>query len=353
MRAMLVGDASAADPDGRHNRVVIAVDGGGSKTDVVALTLDGEVVARLRGSGSSPQFLGLEPSVRLIGDLVEQIVASIAPRRVLRVCIYLAGLDLAAELESFAAAIAAESWSQPEGALPALSDNDLFALLRTGTSEPNAIAVICGTGINALGVRADGATARFPALGMISGDWGGGAFLGSEALWHAARSEDGRGPKTTLQHLVPRAFDLPSVAAVTEAIHFGEILERAISSLCPVVFDAADAGDEVAGLIVDRQAEEIVLMASAAIRRLGLLDVDIPIILGGGVLAANHSRLISGIADGLAIAAPRSIAQVMTARPIVGAGLLALESVGVELPALVRARGELLLSPQDAVVHVV
>jgi len=333
------------------DRVVIAVDGGGSKTDVVALTVDGQVVARLRGSGSSPQFLGLAPSVRLIGDLVEQVVASVAPRRVLRVCIYLAGLDLAAELESFAAAIAVESWSQPPGALPAISDNDLFALLRTGTSEPNAIAVICGTGINALGMRSDGATARFPALGMISGDWGGGAFLGSEALWHAARSEDGRGPKTSLEQIVPGEFDLPSVAAVTEAIHFGRISEQAIASLCPVVFDAATAGDEVAGSIVDRQAEEIVLMASSAIRRLELLDIDIPIILGGGVLAANHPRLISGIADGLAVAAPRAIAQVMAAWPIVGAGLLALESVDAEQPALERARDELMSSAQEAAGH--
>ncbi|MEP6842203.1 MAG: BadF/BadG/BcrA/BcrD ATPase family protein [Pseudolysinimonas sp.] len=333
--------------------VVIAVDGGGSKTDVVALTLDGEVVARLRGGGSSPQFLGLAPAVRLIGDLVEQVMASVAPRHVLRVCIYLSGLDLAAELESFAAAIAVEPWSQPPGALPAISDNDLFALLRTGTSEPNAIAVICGTGINALGIRADGATARFPALGMISGDWGGGAFLGSEALWHAARSEDGRGPTTTLEQSVPAALGLHSVAAVTEAIHFGQISEDAISSLCPLVFDAADTGDEVAGRIVDRQAEEIVLMASTAIRRLGLHDVDVPVILGGGVLAANHHRLISAIAEGLAVATPHAIAQVMTARPIVGAGLLALESADVHQSALERARGELMSSAQEAAVHLV
>ncbi|MFC7586672.1 hypothetical protein ACFQYP_25240 [Nonomuraea antimicrobica] len=34
--------------------------------------------------------------------------------------------------------------------------------------------------------------ARFPALGRISGDWGGGQGLAEEALWHAIRAEDGR-----------------------------------------------------------------------------------------------------------------------------------------------------------------
>ncbi|CAM5710547.1 hypothetical protein SVIOM74S_09220 [Streptomyces violarus] len=39
---------------------------------------------------------------------------------------------------------------------------------------------------------------RFPALGRISGDWGGGWALAEEALWHAARAQDGRGGPTAL-----------------------------------------------------------------------------------------------------------------------------------------------------------
>ena len=78
-------------------------------------------------------------------------------------------------------------------------DNDTFALLRAGTDSPDAIAVVCGAGINCVGRAADGRIARFPALGMLSGDWGGGQHLAALALWHAARAEDGRGPATALQ----------------------------------------------------------------------------------------------------------------------------------------------------------
>jgi N-acetylglucosamine kinase-like BadF-type ATPase len=340
--AVGVHDASGTCAGDDAQRVVVAVDGGGSKTDVVALTLDGHLVSSVRGGGSNPQMLGLEPAIRIIGDLVEQVLSAVVPRRLKRICIYLAGLDLPAEFEAFAGALAAEPWARSEGALPPSAANDLFALLRTGTSEANAVAVVCGTGINALGVRADGATARFPSLGTISGDWGGGAFLGTEALWHAARAEDGRGPKTSLARLVPETFGLPSVAAVAEAVHLGQIAERALASLCPVVFTAARAGDEVAGSIVDRQAEEVVLLVGAAVRRLELLETPIPVVLGGGVLAANDPRLIAGIKAGLARTAPRAVSRVVSANPIVGAGLLALESVGSPPVVLERARRELL-----------
>ena len=74
--------------------------------------------------------------------------------------------------------------------------NDTFAVLRAGTDRDWGVGVVCGYGINCSGVAPDGRITRFPAVGPISGDWGGGNDIGEAALWHAIRSEDGRGPKT-------------------------------------------------------------------------------------------------------------------------------------------------------------
>lgn len=90
-----------------------------------------------------------------------------------RAGVYLSGLDLSREVEAYRLRL------QALGLAPTLLvDNDVFALLRAGTRAPDAVAVVCGTGINAVGRRADGAVVRFPALGSISGDWGGGDRLG-------------------------------------------------------------------------------------------------------------------------------------------------------------------------------
>ena len=86
--------------------------------------------------------------------------------------------------------------------------NDTFAVLRAGTERGWGVAVTCGAGINCVGVAPDGRHARFPALGAITGDWGGGYDLGLAAVSAAARSEDGRGPRTSLEHAVPAHFGL-------------------------------------------------------------------------------------------------------------------------------------------------
>src|SRR6478735_7838014 len=88
--------------------------------------------------------------------------------------------------------------------------NDTFAVLRAGTESGWGVAITCGAGINCVGVGPDGRHVRFPALGEISGDWGGGYDVGLAGISAAARSEDGRGPATALERLVPEHFGLPA-----------------------------------------------------------------------------------------------------------------------------------------------
>jgi N-acetylglucosamine kinase-like BadF-type ATPase len=319
--------------------LVVGVDGGGSKTHAVALTLEGEVVGRGEGPGSSPHFVGVPRSVQIVDATVRHALGT-GPggaATATQADLYLSGLDLDAELTAYREALAGLPWVGPGTVV----ENDLWALLRTGTESPDAVAVVCGTGINAVGVRADGATARFAALGPISGDWGGGSGLGEEALWHAARAEDGRGAATLLRDAVLERMGVGSVAELTEQLHFGRRELSELAALAPDVFAAANAGDAVAGAVVDRQAAEVVAFARASLTRLELLDRDVPVVLGGGVIRARDDRLLSGIAAGLAADAPRAAIVIVDAPPIVGAGLLALESAGATRAALDRARKEL------------
>lgn len=312
--------------------VAIAVDGGGSKTDVLAITRSGEVLAQVRGGPSSPQALGAPGAARVIAEL---IAAAAGEREVSAVGVYLSGLDMPEEHVVFGAEFAAALAAALPGSRPQIRvDNDLFALLRAGTAEADAVAVVCGTGINCVGVRADGATVRYPALGAISGDWGGGAHLGEQALWHAARAADGRGPATVLQGGIPDAFGLQSLAEVIEALHFGRLGPARLAELSPVVFAAAEQGDAVASSLLDRQAEEIVLFAASALRRLDLLGREVPVVLGGGLIRARNPRLMAGIERGLAAAAPLARAVVVDRPPVLGAALLVLDGLGAADAAL-------------------
>ena len=311
--------------------MIVAVDGGGSKTDAVALTVDGRVIGRATGPGTSPHFIGVDAAVAQIDELVREVAAG---HPITQANIYLSGLDLPSEVQIFGTAIAGLDWSSETTVV----DNDLYALLRSGTSAADAVAVVCGTGINALGRRADGAVARFAALGTISGDWGGGTGLGEAAIWHAARDADHRGPATSLTAAVSEAFGLATVAEVTESIHLGRIVYGDLGLLAPLVFEHADRGDVIAGQLVGRQGVEIAVMAISCLERLELVDREVPVVLGGGVLANRHERLWAALETELHARAPKARISHVTASPIVGAALLALESAGASPATVERVR---------------
>jgi len=173
-------------------RLYVAIDGGNSKTHVVVGSTDGRLHGFVRGPGSSPHMIGVAGTVALLDSLVRQAVAQAnlpVGMALSRAEVYIAGADLPVEVDVLMKAVGEAGWASEHRV-----DNDLFALLRAGTSVPDAVAVVCGAGINCVGRAADGRTARFPALGDLSGDWGGGQHLARLALWHAARGEDIGGP---------------------------------------------------------------------------------------------------------------------------------------------------------------
>lgn len=321
-------------------RLILAVDGGGSKTDLALARADGTLLSLVRGPNSSPQLVGFESSLETLSKLVERacLGAGLAPppSPIAAVAqILLSGLDYPAEEEKYLALATGRGWGAKT-----LVGNDTFAVLRGGNESCRGVAVVCGTGMNCVGVAADGRRVRFPAQGEISGDWGGGADVGLAALAAAARSEDGRGPKTTLEQKVPAFFGLERPLELTEAIHLEKIADERLCELAPLVLEEAGK-DPVAGAIVDRLAAEVVAFARAALTRLELKNEQVEVILGGSVLQAGNARLLKRIKKGLREIGPKISARVNEAPPIVGAALMAMDEVGAGAGAKERLRGEI------------
>ncbi|MEV4438679.1 BadF/BadG/BcrA/BcrD ATPase family protein [Streptomyces sp. NPDC049577] len=317
-------------PDGR----IVAVDAGNSKTDVAVVGAGGEVFGTARGGGFQPQTTGVRRAVARLGALVAEAAGGLLPAGHVSAC--LANADLPAEETALRAAIEDRGWARTVAVA-----NDTFALLRAGLpddGEPVGVAVVCGAGINCAGLAPGGRTARFPALGRISGDWGGGAHLAEEALWWAARAEDGRGGPTALATALPAHFGLGGMPELIEALHLGRLPRERRHELAPVLFAVAAAGDPTARAIVARQAEEVVAMTVSALTRLELLDADVPVILGGGVLTARHPLLHDRIVALLARQAPRAVPRVVAAPPVLGAALLGLDRLGAPAGAYRRLR---------------
>ena len=316
--------------------LLLAVDGGNSKTDVLICDDSGAVLGHARGPGTNHQTYGLAESLDRLSALVTEARAAAAlddTDRLALAAVYLAGADLPAELAMLTDAVVRAGWADKS-----IVDNDTLALLRAGTESPDAVAVVCGAGINCIGRAADGRVVRFPALGTLTGDWGGGDELGLAALWHATRAEDGRGPATALTSAIASFFGVDSAAAVAAAAHLDPSMAARLGTLTPVLFEVARAGDAVAESIVVRQGEEVALMAIAALRRLSLATKPATVVLGGGVLRARDPLLHRVIRTALASAAPLAEITVVSDPPVVGSALLGLASLGATPGAEERLR---------------
>src|SRR4029453_7611832 len=102
-------------------------------------------------------------------------------------------------------AVAGRRWARR-----VLLHNDVFAVLRAGSEHAWGVGVVLGAGINCVGVAPDGREVRFPALGELSGDWGGRRAVGMAEVGAPLRGEDGRGPRPSLTRVVPGHFGLGS-----------------------------------------------------------------------------------------------------------------------------------------------
>ena len=338
---------------------MLAIDGGNSKTDVALVAADGTVLAALRGPGASHEEHGVDMAVRILDRLVQAVAedAGVTSETIARhTSACLAGADLPEEEARLTGELRRRGWSPT-----AVAVNDTFAVLRAGLSGASGasgmsgasgasgasgvsgganagVAVTCGAGINCVAVAPDGRIWRYLALGTLTGDWGGGRGLSKHVMWHAIRAEDGRGPATALGPAVAAHFGLPTVTDVAIAVHKGKLGDDDLLRLTSVLFTVAAAGDPVARDLVERQAEEICVMAVTAMRRLGLPAAGTPVVLGGGLLEARDRLLTTAVEERLAAAAPGVLPRVVDIPPIAGAALLGLDYLGADAGAASRLR---------------
>lgn len=320
---------------------VLAVDGGNSKLDAVLLSRGGRVLGAARGGGAS---FAPDDHERSFAELAATVTracraAGIAPDRrpiAEQGLLCLAGADLPVDDRRLMKTMRGLGWCDRM-----VLRNDTFAVLRAGTERPWGVGVVCGTGLNCSAVSPAGKTVRYAALGELSGDGGGGDWIGLQSLRAAIRGRDLRGPRTALERAVPAHFGLRTPHQVMEAIYLGTIDQHRLSELPRLVFATSRAGDRAAQDIVDRLASEIVAMVVSAMRRLGMTKSDADVVLGGGVARSRDPRLIDGIEQGVRAVAPAARVLVLDAPPVLGAAFLGLDEIGARRQAYGQVRAAL------------
>ena len=306
---------------------VIGIDAGGTKTHALAAGIDGAVTGFGSSGPGSYEIVGIDPAKASILDAITQALdqSGASTDEVEFGCFALAGADF--EPEDFD--LLTNAMQELEVCKKALVKNDAIAGLRAGVSRPYGICVIMGTGFNGAGIGKDGTEIRYFSQGPLFGDIGGGAAIARESLFHAMRAYDGRGKATMLVDMALKHWGAKDMEQLARILYWDKPALKKIPGMCPKVFDAACAGDEVAIGIIRKFGEEAGVAANAIIKRLGLENDSIEVVLAGSVFKGKGPLMLDVVNRTIHAVAP--MAKVVTPRyePVVGALILALEGAGI------------------------
>jgi len=315
---------------GNQPHVLLGLDVGGTKTEVVAISLaDGRHCRHLLG-GSNYQGMGIRRASEVWREAVEKCLVSLSAKReeLAAAGLGVAGLDRPRD-----EAVIRPEFERLLGSVPFTLVNDLFLVLRAGTPDGAGVAVISGTGCNAGGVARNGKRFRVGGIGPDFGDLGSATDIGVEALRKAFRAQDGREPATALAEMIRTRLGLERLDDIVDFfIADGPELPGSgrldAGLLAPLVFEAAAAGDGQAGAILEWAGRELGLSARAVARRLFEAQEPFPLVMGGSVLQhGRSSHLVDALLADVRAEFPGVQPVVLRFRPVSGAVRYALDLV--------------------------
>jgi len=269
--------------------LLLAVDGGGTKTHALITDLEGKVLARGLGPSSNIHNVGLELSCQAMTTAIEGALLQVSGLRpgakgqgwrgasIAAACFGLAGVDAPQDEADIGRWVRQQTIAERFMVV-----NDAELVLAGGTPEGWGVALVSGTGSVCLGRAADGRTVRVGGWGPLLGDEGSGYEIAIEALRAVTRSVDGRGPAGSLVNAVLRHWKLSDATTLIRFVHAPTTTAAEIAGLATVVLEQAQRGDAVAQEILDRAARELARQVETAMSRLRLERP--PLALAGGML---------------------------------------------------------------------
>ena len=238
----------------------VGLDSGGTKTDCWVGD-ETRVLGRAQCGTVKLTRVGQEIATERMRGLLEAATseASVDLREVTRTCVGVAGFAIA-EVREWAARVVG---GVVGGSVEVCGDDEIA--LDAGFRGGPGVLVIGGTGSSVMGRCADGARFTCGGWGPGVADEGSGFWIGREAVRQGFRALD-RQVETGLIEAVRQAWGVADAGAVV-----GFANQRPgpdFAALVPAVVACAEAGDGVAGRLLERAGEELAEQVSVVWARM-------------------------------------------------------------------------------------
>ncbi|MHB8074482.1 BadF/BadG/BcrA/BcrD ATPase family protein [Desulfosporosinus fructosivorans] len=258
--------------------IKIGVDGGGSKTEIVALDQTGRVLRSLRKPASNYHLVGMEQATQ---NIIEGIRDALQEESVQGIGISLAGIDTPEDWKNMADNLKGELLvlGQKTGVnfqdIPVALENDVYGALMSVRGEFSGNVLAAGTGAVALGIDPEGRVIRVGGWGHLIGDQGGGYDIGRKALVAMAASFDEYGPKSLLESTITKHLGLARVPEIIDWLYQAKRTNKEVAALVPVVVETASRGDAISRSILVEAGVGLGLLTRALLRKTKTLKLGI------------------------------------------------------------------------------
>jgi N-acetylglucosamine kinase-like BadF-type ATPase len=265
-------------------KILIGIDGGGSKTEAAAALEDGRVIATFEAGPSNIFKVDAAASALALESVIDGCLdkAGAGRSEVASICAGLAGVDrptIQKQITDMLYKIV------PCKKISVVGDATT-ALLGATEGKPGMV-VISGTGSIAYGMNTKRQRARAGGWGHIVDDFGSGYDIVRNAFNEVFRSYDGLEPPTRLTQAFLTELQAENVDNLLIAIHRDYATAAKIASLFPLVQAVADGGDIIANKLLERAGHDLASTAEAVVRKLDLYNSDFICGTTGGVFHSS------------------------------------------------------------------
>ncbi|MEH6936795.1 BadF/BadG/BcrA/BcrD ATPase family protein [Bacillus sp. JJ664] len=283
-----------------NNRLIIGMDGGGTKTRVlVKERLDGEILFDQNFGMSNYNNIGVEGLRPVFRDVYEELVKCFGNRLQNAILVLgSAGVDRPKDVEIYLTALKESGFTCRLEVV-----NDAEIALVGGNGERKDALMIAGTGSIVVGINSDGKIVRSGGWGGLISDEGSGFQIGRHAIAAVMQEYDKVISPTSFTDQLLAHFQLTSPEDFMDLLYLEDTFPvDKIASCTPIILEAWIKGDKTAQTIVEGELEKLVRLVVGISRQMGTEKFRLSV---AGSLLTKSSEYFGVLKEKLSVVLPQ------------------------------------------------
>lgn len=308
---------------------IIALDGGGTKTDLILLDLQGNIIDAIKWGTTSHEFLeggmtALRAELKKMFDYLYD-KNGISPENIKFGVFGMAGVDTVYQQEKIHGMI------KENGIKNSIVCNDGYLGIKAGTSKGVGINVINGTGCSLTGINQKGEMIQLGGQAVVIDDIAGGYVIGKNVIKLVFEDIVMGGRKTVLSKML-----MDKLGITDRELFMDELVRQTgekvfkIKHLGKLIFEGAKQGDAPAKEYLKKTGEEIARYISVMAKKLNISGEALEVVLIGSVFLRSVDKTLNISMENKVKELLKNediLFKPLKTKPVCGAAVWALENV--------------------------